>query len=79
MDQKNVMFFENDDKSYTRIDLYINSNRYLKYIDSYNYYDIDVDKILLFQKSGNEYIIRCNNVNKMMILPLQLKINNSYN
>ena len=30
MDQKNVMFFENDDKSYTRIDLYINSNRYLK-------------------------------------------------
>ena len=79
MDQKNVMFFENDDKSYTRIDLYINSNRYLKYIDSYNYYDIDVDKILLFQKSGNEYIIRYNNVNKMMILPLQLKINNSYN
>ena len=67
MDQKNVMFFENDDKSYTRIDLYINSNRYLKYIDSYNYYDIDVDKILLFQKSDNEYIIRYNDVNKMMI------------
>ena len=67
------MFFENDDKPYTVVDLYINSNRYLKYIDSYNYYDIDVDKILLFQKSGNEYIIRYNNVNKMMILPLQLK------
>ena len=79
MDQKNIMSFENDDKSYTVVDLYINSNRYLKYIDSYNYYDIDVDKTLLFQKSCNEYIIRYNNVNKMMILPLQLKINNSYN
>ena len=79
MDQKNIMFFENDDKSYTVFDLYINSNRYLKYIDSYNYYDIDVDKILSFKKSDNEYIIRYNDVNKMMIVPLQLKINNSYN
>ena len=78
MDQENIMFFENDDKSYTVVDLYINSNRYLKYIDSYNYYDIDVDKILLFKKSDNEYIIRYNDVNKMMIVPLQLKINNSY-
>ena len=50
MDQENIMFFENDDKSYTVVDLYINSNRYLKYIDSYNYYDIDVDKILLLKK-----------------------------
>ena len=79
MDQENIMFFENDDKSYTVVDLYINSNRYLKYIDSYNYYDIDVDKILLLKKSDNEYIIRYNDVNKMMIVPLQLKINNSYN
>ena len=79
MDQENIIFFENDDKSYTVVDLYINSNRYLKYIDSYNYYDIDVDKILLFKKSDNEYIIRYNDVNKMMIVPLQLKINNSYN
>ena len=47
MDQKNIMFFENDDKSYTIIDLYLNS-RFLGYKDSYNYYDIDVDKILLF-------------------------------
>ena len=78
MDQKNIMFFENDDKSYTIIDLYLNS-RFLGYKDSYNYYDIDVDKILLFKKSDNEYIIRYNNVNKMMIVPLQLKINNSYN
>ena len=73
------MFFENDDKSYTVVDLCINSNRYLEYIDSYNYYDIDVDKISLFKKSDNEYIVRYNDVNKIMIVPLQLIINNSYN
>ena len=59
-------------------DLYL-SDRFLGYKDSYNYYDIDVDKILLFKKSGNEYIARYNNVNKMMTVPLELKINNSYN
>ena len=58
MDQNNITSFENDDKSYTIIDLYLN-NRFLAYKDSYNYYDIDVDKILLFKKSDNEYIIRC--------------------
>ena len=79
MAEENIIFFENDDKSYTVVDLYINSNRYLKYIDSYNYYDIDVDKILLFKKSDNEYIIRYNDLNKMMIVPLKLGINNSYN
>ena len=49
MVQKNIIFFESDDKSYTIIDLYLNS-RFLGYKDSYNYYDIDVDKILLFKK-----------------------------
>ena len=78
MDQNNITSFENDNKSYTMIDLYLN-NRFLGYKDSYNYYDIDVDKILLSKKSDNEYIIRYNNVNEMMIVPLQLKINNSYN
>ena len=72
------MFFENDNESYTIIDLYLN-NRFLGYKDSYNYYDIDVDKILFFKKSDNEYIVRYNDVNKMMIVQLQLKINNSYN
>ena len=78
MDQKYIMFFENDHKSYTMVDLYLNS-RFLRYKDSCNYYDIDVDKILLFKKSDNEYIIRYNDVNKMVIVPLQLKISNSYN
>ena len=72
------MFFQNDDKSYTMVDSYINSNRYLKCVHSYNYYDIDVDKIL-FKKNDNEYIIRYNDVNKIMIVPLQFEINNSYN
>ena len=72
------MFFENDDKSYTMVDLYLN-DRFLGYKDSYNYHDIDVDKILLFKKSDNEYIIRYNDVNKMIIAPLKLKIKNSYN
>ena len=61
------------------VDQYISSNRYLEYIDSYNYYDINVDKILLFQISDNEYIIRYNEVKKMMIVPLQMKIKNFYN
>ena len=78
MAEENIMFFENDDKSYTMVDRYLN-DRFSGYKDSYNYYDIDADKILLFKKSDNEYIMRYNNVNKMMIVPLQLKIDNSYN
>ena len=35
MDQEN-MFFENDDKSYTMVDLYTN-DRFLGYKDYYNY------------------------------------------
>ena len=79
MDQENITFFKIDDKSYTMVDLYLNNNIFFGYKDSYNYYDIDVDKILLFKKSDNEYIIRYNDANKMMIVPLQLKIKNFYN
>ena len=73
------MFFKNYDKPYTMVDLYINNNRYFEYIDSYNFYDIDVDKIFLFKKSDNEYIISYNDVNKVLIVPRQLKIKNFYN
>ena len=79
MVRENIMFFENDDKSCTVIDLYLNHNIFFGYKDSYNYYDIDVDRILLFKKSDNEYIIRYNYVNKMTIAPLQLKMKNFYN
>ena len=60
------------------VDLYLNDT-FLGHKDSYNYYDNDVDKISLFQKSDNAYIIRYNDVNKMIIAPLQLKIKNFYN
>ena len=76
---ENLMIFENDDKSCTVIDLYLNHNIFFGYKDSYDSYDIDVDKRLLFKKSDNEYIIRYNDVNKMAIAPLKLKIKNLYN
>ena len=77
-DQENIMFPKNQDESYTMTDLYLNHNIFFGYKDSYNYYDIDVNKMLLFVKSNNEYIIRYNDVNKMKIVPLQLKIKNFY-
>ena len=73
MDRENIMFFENDDESYTMVDQYLDNNRFFGYKDSYNYDYIDVDNILLFKKSDNEYIIRYNNINKMKIAPLQSK------
>ena len=77
MDQENIMFFKNQDELYTMVDLYLN-NRFFGYKDSYNYYDTDVNKILLFEKSNDKYIVRYYDVNKMAIVPLQLKINNFY-
>ena len=66
------MFFKNQDESYTMVDLCLN-NRFFGYKDTYNYCHIDVDKILSFKKSNNEYIIRYIDVNKLTIAPLQLK------
>ena len=45
MDQEIIMFMENQDNLYTMVDLYQN-NRFFGYKDSYNYYDIDVKRIL---------------------------------
>ena len=70
MDQENIMFFKNQDKSYTMTDLYLNHNIIFGYEDCYNYYDIDVNKILLFVKRADEYIIIYNDVNKKKIVPL---------
>ena len=56
----------------------IGYNTSFGYEDSYNYYDIDVDKILLLKKSNIEYFIRYNDVNKKKTVPLQLKINNFF-
>ena len=67
---------KNSVKSYTMTDLYLNHNISFGYEDSYNYYDIDVNKILLLQKRHNEYFIRYNDANKKKIVPLQLKMEN---
>ena len=57
MDQENITFFKNQSKSYAMTDLHIlGYNTSFGYEDSYNCYDIDVDKILL-KKSDNEYFI----------------------
>ena len=60
MDRENIMFYkESGIKSYTIIDLHISGNNMsFGYEDSYNYYDIDVDKILLLKKRDNEYFVR---------------------
>ena len=78
MDQNIIMFMRNMDNSHTMVDLYQN-NKFFGYKDSYNYYDIDVKKILLIKNSYNEYSIRYYDINKMKFVPLQLKMNNSYN
>ena len=78
MDQENIMFMGNMDNSYTMVDLYQN-NKFFGYKDSYNYYDIDVKKILLIKNSYKEYFIRYYDVNKMKFVPLQLKTKNFYN
>ena len=38
------------------VDLYLN-HKFLGYKDSYNYYEIDVDEILLLKKSDTEYLL----------------------
>ena len=77
MDRDNIMFCKkNNVKSYIMTDLYLNQNISFRYEDSYNYYDIDVNKIILPKKSPNEYVIRYNDINKKKIVPLQVKIEN---
>ena len=77
MDRDNIMFCKkNNVKSYIMTDLYLNQNISFRYEDSYNYCDIDVNKIILLKKSPNEYVIRYNDINKKKIVPLQAKIEN---
>ena len=74
MDLENITFSKNQDKSCTMTDLHIlGYNISFGYKDSYNYHDIDVDKILLLKKSDD--FVRYKDVNKNNIVPLQLKIN----
>ena len=73
-----IMFFENDDESHTLVDLYLDNNRFFGCKVSYNYYDIDAGNVLLFKKSYNEYVIKYNDVNKMKVVPLKLKVTNFF-
>ena len=70
MGQENMTFSKNQGKSYTMTDVHIlRYNTSFGYKDSYNYYDIDADKILLLKKSDHEYFVRYNDVNKNKIVP----------
>ena len=74
MDTKNISFFECDDESYIIVDNYLFNSRFCGYEDSYNYYDINVNNIIPYKKSYNEYVIRYIDANKSIFTPLQLKI-----
>ena len=75
MDTKNISFFELDDKSYLITNQsFLGCKRY-NYEDSYNYYDITVNNILLYKKSDNEYV-RYNDKYKSAFVSLQLRIKN---
>ena len=76
MDPKNIRLYVRN-KSYFIVDQYQKDMCFYDE-DAYYYYDIDVDRILLFKKSDNKYFIRYKHSNKMDIVPLQLKIKNFY-
>ena len=61
MAREDINFYEYGDGSYYMFDLFL-YDRYFLYKNSYNYYDIDVDKILVYKNNNNEYVIRYNDV-----------------
>ena len=77
MAQENIRFYEYGDGSYNMVDVYL-YGRFFEYEDSDSFCDIDVDKILVYKQSNSEDFIRYNDVNKMDVVPLQLRINNFY-
>ena len=56
MAQENIRFYEYDDGSYNLVDRYL-YDRFFEYKDSYNYYDIDVDRILLYKKVTINFLL----------------------
>ena len=74
MDSKNISFFELDGKSYLLIDQNLFGFKWHNYKDAYNYYDTDVNNILLYKKSDNDYVIRYIDKYRSAIAPLQIKI-----
>ena len=76
MGQENIVFFENNDESYTMVDLYL-YDRFFGYKYSCYHYYIYADKIL-FKKSDYKYFVRYNDIYDIKNTPLQLKIDNFY-
>ena len=74
MDSKNISFFELDGKSYLLIDQNLFGSKWHNYKDAYNYYDTDVNNILLYKKSDNDYVIIYIDKYRSAIAPLQIKI-----
>ena len=50
MNPENIRLSKNNDGSYLITDMYLDNNRFYGYKDSYNYDDIDVDKIIVYKK-----------------------------
>ena len=76
MSPKNLKFYVSNE-SYFIVDQYKKDTCFYDE-DTYYYYDIDVDRISLYKKRDNEDLVRYNHLNKMEIVPLQLKIKNFY-
>ena len=76
MSPKNLKFYVSNE-SYFIVDQYKKDTCFYDK-DTYYYYDIDVDRISLYKKRDNEDLVRYNHLNKMDIVPLQLKIKNFY-
>ena len=74
MDRENLSFYEYDDGLYTIVDQYLPGGESFGNKDSYKYYDIDVDKMLLYKKSAGEYFIRYDDMYNTKIASSQLKI-----
>ena len=76
MDPKNIKHYKSNGEYYIKDQYW--KDTYFDYEDAYNYYDIDVDKILFFKQIDNEYFIRYIDLSKVEIVPLQLKVKNFY-
>ena len=76
MDPEYIRLSKYSDGSYRITDIYPDNKGFYRYNNSYNYYDIDVDKIIVCKNSDNEYFIRYHDVNKMNYVPFLLKVKN---
>ena len=76
MVRKNIRFYVRN-KWYFIVDQYQKDTCFYNE-GAYFYYDIDVGKIWLSKQGKNKYFIRCEDSDKMDIVPLQLKIKNFY-